>query len=889
MAKGIKQLYGYPLIDQTARNDIKNNYQKKTDENLQTTDKTIVGGINEVLSKYKDIIIDPTLFGVIPDTDEDMGLSISNMINDINDNKIIKFKKGRYKVNPTQEFGEGKEKYVCGIKIDNKKNLTILFEDGCEFYMDIQPNKNKVNTQNYHMIVIENSSNILIENGTFTGDSILRYNDNANTYDGEWGYGIVINNNCENISIKNCLMHYFFGDGINIGMLKYYDNILEPKKVTIENCSLIGNRRHNMTVDCCVALLLKNNYFEKENTYNVSYKGHNIDFEQIKVEQKIQNIIVENNTFKNGMVTGVYRGGKNFKFNNNNFYEASLRTDGISKLVIINNIFDKRTAKEIDGTIHVQGYENRVSENITISNNIITNSNIGIIVNTSIDVLINNNTLSNNDNEIRYPAICLDGECNNIVISNNNISNFGSTKIITEYNAAIAVQKNSSNIIIDKNTILDSGNIGINCYSKKTKITNNRIIKSKNYGILITPLDPVYIKSNYLEDNIGEWQIFSNKNDFGGIISNNIIRCYNPNNDNNYPIGCIFVKNATLKPLVINNDCTNGATTKTFGDSVITNQGNILINNEYGDTDGQVEKLKLNKHSRNINIGKNNSIIELIKVKANLYPSFAINKNLVWKAKDDSKIELVQNGMECTIKAKSAGSTILTCTSSDKSKGTISDSCYFKITNNVQPIFKVNIDSMDDGKLKDNINNIEATVTGNPTVTDRGIYFDIFSKFLFNISSLDLQNKDRTLVLNIIPDQLLDRSSCVIAFGEDWNYGVCTTAYITDEKLTMAHGLNADFTNNTVGDTNGESHINRLDSNPVKNEKYEIIISENATTNKIKWYINGKLIQDGESTLRNPLSIGNYDGSNRFIGWYESIELYDIYYDTYDDFKNRNN
>lgn len=55
MAKGIKQLYGYPLIDQTARNDIKNNYQKKTDENLQTTDKTIVGGINEVNAQCKDI------------------------------------------------------------------------------------------------------------------------------------------------------------------------------------------------------------------------------------------------------------------------------------------------------------------------------------------------------------------------------------------------------------------------------------------------------------------------------------------------------------------------------------------------------------------------------------------------------------------------------------------------------------------------------------------------------------------------------------------------------------------------------------------------------------------------------------------------------------------
>lgn len=55
MAKGIKQLYGYPLIDQTARNDIKNNYQKKIDNALETTDKTISGAINEVNRQCKDI------------------------------------------------------------------------------------------------------------------------------------------------------------------------------------------------------------------------------------------------------------------------------------------------------------------------------------------------------------------------------------------------------------------------------------------------------------------------------------------------------------------------------------------------------------------------------------------------------------------------------------------------------------------------------------------------------------------------------------------------------------------------------------------------------------------------------------------------------------------
>lgn len=53
--KGIKSLWGYNLIDKTVRNDIKNNYQKKTDDTLTTTDKTIVGSINEINTQCKDI------------------------------------------------------------------------------------------------------------------------------------------------------------------------------------------------------------------------------------------------------------------------------------------------------------------------------------------------------------------------------------------------------------------------------------------------------------------------------------------------------------------------------------------------------------------------------------------------------------------------------------------------------------------------------------------------------------------------------------------------------------------------------------------------------------------------------------------------------------------
>ena len=61
--KGIKSLWGYPLIDSKARNAIsdtrsslENKYQKKTDDTLTTTNKTIVGSINEVNTQCKDIV-----------------------------------------------------------------------------------------------------------------------------------------------------------------------------------------------------------------------------------------------------------------------------------------------------------------------------------------------------------------------------------------------------------------------------------------------------------------------------------------------------------------------------------------------------------------------------------------------------------------------------------------------------------------------------------------------------------------------------------------------------------------------------------------------------------------------------------------------------------------
>nr|DAJ06238.1 MAG TPA: CotH kinase protein [Caudoviricetes sp.] len=57
-----------------------------------------------------------------------------------------------------------------------------------------------------------------------------------------------------------------------------------------------------------------------------------------------------------------------------------------------------------------------------------------------------------------------------------------------------------------------------------------------------------------------------------------------------------------------------------------------------------------------------------------LTPANATNKNVTWTA-DNENVELVANGLNCTVKAKAVGDSIVTCTSQDTTNGTITDTC----------------------------------------------------------------------------------------------------------------------------------------------------------------------------------------------------------------------
>ena len=203
-------------------------------------------------------------------------------------------------------------------------------------------------------------------------------------------------------------------------------------------------------------------------------------------------------------------------------------------------------------------------------------------------------------------------------------------------------------------------------------------------------------------------------------------------------------------------------------------------------------------------------------------------------------------------------------------------------------VFKIDSTCMNTtgNKLTDSIGGIEATLSGAPTISNNQIVFTENNNFSFDITSLKLATKNRTLRVKFTPTTLDDTTKCVCTIGASaTSWGQQTSSYITNTNLIIQHG-GSGINNITVGDTTGGDDSNRLPNVPSINTEYEIVISENASTNKIRWFVNGTLAQDGTTTLHNPLFLANTEGSGRFIGSYSLIEIYDTFCDTYEDFNN---
>ena len=64
---------------------------------------------------------------------------------------------------------------------------------------------------------------------------------------------------------------------------------------------------------------------------------------------------------------------------------------------------------------------------------------------------------------------------------------------------------------------------------------------------------------------------------------------------------------------------------------------------------------------------------------ATLTPTNTTNKAVTWTSNNEN-VELVPDGLNCTVKAKTLGNSVVTCTSQDTTNGTISNTCNITVT-----------------------------------------------------------------------------------------------------------------------------------------------------------------------------------------------------------------
>ena len=180
---------------------------------------------------------------------------------------------------------------------------------------------------------------------------------------------------------------------------------------------------------------------------------------------------------------------------------------------------------------------------------------------------------------------------------------------------------------------------------------------------------------------------------------------------------------------------------------------------------------------------------------ATLTPTNATNKNVTWTA-DNKNVELVPNGLNCTVKAKAVGNSVVTCTSQDTTNGTISDTC--NVTVNAVPTVPATPTAL--YTLPQ-----ETTFNGTSDYVDTGIQ-------LFKI------DQDFTITMDVTADTQTTESVIVHCMKEAPPYpGIVIQKGGTESFHSLSEGNNASAVQNLV---------------PI-GQRTKVVIVKNGTTMKV--------------------------------------------------------
>ena len=438
----------------------------------------------------------------------------------------------------------------CDSKVDNVPHWLDRYR-GLRVYsnttIDLNGATLKViptSSKNYILFDILESNNIKIKNGTLYGDR-----DDHNGVQGEWGYGISIQNS-SNIEIDNIVSRNMWGDGIYFANLFTDSDVIDNVKVT--NSVMDNNRRQGVSISGGSNILFENCVFK--NTKGTAPQA-GIDIEPDAGFPEVTNLEIRNCKFINNAghgITCVKMGEdvdlacKNLFIENCNFYGDTVSLY-YAQDVKINNCTDLNILFQD-------------ASHLTISNNTTNNRQFCSLHNVD-RAFIFGNTMTTpyhvTENFWGY-AMVMSGYNKNIIFTDNYIYNLKEC------------------IILADNTTFENIKICRNIFNKVSRPINKfydtkqRIVKATNFEISDNTFEA--------ENGSKDYCVYLENTD-GLIIKNNNIINYNSS------ICC-----STVTDAVIDSNYFRNKTTSTYA-IVMAGRGECKIQKNIFDWNAESKAL----------------------------------------------------------------------------------------------------------------------------------------------------------------------------------------------------------------------------------------------------------------------------------------------------------
>lgn len=333
---------------------------------------------------------------------------------------------------------------------------------------------------NYQIFDLKDVSNVEIEGGTLIGE---RYQHQGS--DGQWGYGVKIGANTDNILIKNMILKDFWGDGIYIGSLT-----TPAKNVRIDNIIADNNRRQGCSITYAENVNVTNSIFKNTNG---SAPESGIDIEP-NSGTYVKNVVIDNCQFLDNAGSGIdFVGAYGIGIENFNISNCKMvgNRNGIGlincKTIDINNcIISENTNNGIGfsrDVINASFYKVEVSKNGSIGVSLIVSGQVDKSENINFyDCIIKNNgqAAPNARDGVRIDQLDTTGVVRNVSFTNCKFVDDQATKT-QRYGFSSSAASTISGIILGIGCYFSGNASGSMSSTIATRLYDN-LVQTKQFG-----------------------------------------------------------------------------------------------------------------------------------------------------------------------------------------------------------------------------------------------------------------------------------------------------------------------------------------------------------------------------------------------------------------------